>query len=79
MAKPKFSSTGQLMTCCWVLADKTYCNKPTGYRMVRDDDANLVRKYNHFCSEHEEAAKVQAATAPSDDWEWEEPNAQSTL
>lgn len=42
--------------CCWVLSTKEYCNKPTGYRMVKDDDENSVRKYNPFCPVHAKLA-----------------------
>jgi len=53
-------------TCCWILraaepgVDAAYCGKPTRYKMVRDDDDNLVREYKHFCDEHQ--AKVDADT-----------------
>jgi hypothetical protein len=54
--------TGQITTCCWILTPFTkteqasYCNKPVGWKMVRDDDGNLVRKYNPICDYHQETA-----------------------
>lgn len=51
-------------TCCYALhtATKdepaTYCNQPTKYRIVLDDDGNKVRRYDIFCPEHR--AKVDA-------------------
>lgn len=41
-----------------------YCGKQTRYTMVRDDDHNLVRKYDHFCPEHR--AWVDANPDPDD-------------
>lgn len=51
--------------CRWVLrpaspgVDAIYCEKPVKYKMVRDDDQNLVRKYNAFCDEHQKKAQEQ--------------------
>ncbi|AWN04046.1 hypothetical protein PBI_PEREGRIN_221 [Rhodococcus phage Peregrin] len=51
--------------CRWVLRpyapgqDAVYCEKPVGWRMVRDDDFNLVRKYNTFCDVHTKASNSQ--------------------
>ena len=44
--------------CCYLLKSmpvdpvNEYCGVPTNYTMVRDDDGNLVRKYNPWCLEH---------------------------
>lgn len=52
--------------CCYVLEaaapgkDAVYCNKPTTYKMVRDDDdEKSVRKYNSFCAAHDEPDDVE--------------------
>lgn len=43
------------MTCKYVLSpakagvSAKYCGKPVKYKMVRDDDWNLVRKYENLC------------------------------
>jgi len=49
--------------CCWVLSKIgepiVYCNKKVKYKMVRDDDHNLTRKYDSFCEEHMLKAKEE--------------------
>lgn len=46
------------MRCVWIHKPAKpgepaiFCNKPTSFTMVRDDDENLVRKYDSLCSEH---------------------------
>lgn len=51
--------------CCWIHRpcsigiEAIYCGKPVRYTMTKDDDGNRVRKYNHFCDEHEPLAKKQ--------------------
>lgn len=30
-----------------------YCEAPVGWRVVKDDDQNLVRKYKTFCDTHQ--------------------------
>lgn len=45
--------------CRWVLANGSYCEAKVKYRMVRDDDQNLVRKYNPFCPDHMSKWKQQ--------------------
>jgi hypothetical protein len=54
--------------CCWLLSEPcvfpaTYCGKKTSYKMVKDDDDNSVRKYNHLCDEH----MAEAAKLPKDE------------
>lgn len=50
--------------CSWVLVTAkpdrapVICRKPTRWKMVRDDDGNLVRKYEPFCDEHKTAAEA---------------------
>ena len=51
-------------TCVWVLADGSLCDKPTKYKIVKDDDENNVRKYDAFCPEHR--ARIDA-NPPSDE------------
>ena len=69
-------------TCCWVKIpassgggdpllrrDAVFCGKPTSYRMERDDDDNLVRRYLSFCDEHQVIVDAQDKDA------WEEDDA----
>lgn len=57
-------------TCCWIFSKPGElpvhrCGQPVGYRMVRDDDQNLVRQYYPLCPEHAAAAAMQS---DEDDW-----------
>lgn len=57
--------------CCWVLKPAKkgeaaiYCNSPTSYKMVKDDDGLKYRKYNSFCDEHQKKWDKQF----NKDWE----------
>lgn len=51
-------------TCCWLKSNPlvfptVYCGKPAPYKIVRDDDDNKVRKYGHFCVEHQQMVDRQ--------------------
>lgn len=42
-------------TCSWRLGEApnfVRCGATVRFKMVRDDDERLVRKYFHFCDEH---------------------------
>lgn len=54
-----YASSAYAHNCRWVLADGDYCEKPVKYKMVRDDDENLVRYYDSFCTEHQIALAQQ--------------------
>ena len=56
--------------CCYVLETWTtdkegkmvppnYCGKKVGWKMVKDDDENTVRKYNPFCDEHQKIVDAE--------------------
>lgn len=50
------------MKCTWInhsdftKRDTMLCGKRVGWRIVKDDDDNLVRKYNNLCDEHQKQA-----------------------
>jgi hypothetical protein len=56
------------MKCTWLLSEPCVfpaklCGSPTRYKMVKDDDDRLVRKYDHLCPAH----RVKAEAQP-DEW-----------
>jgi hypothetical protein len=63
--------------CCYILRPNTrtqraeYCGRKTKWKMVRDDDYNLVRKYNAFCDEHQRVVDEKKKNNTDEDGEWE--------
>jgi hypothetical protein len=59
--------------CTYVLIPATasnaakYCNAPTKYTIVKDDDNNNVRKYESFCPRH----KAIIEKEKDKDWDFE--------
>jgi len=52
--------------CSWLLSGvgefpERRCGAAVRYHMVRDDDDNLVRKYEHFCETHKKRADEEDA------------------
>lgn len=62
------------MKCCWVLLpaiggkDAKYCSEKVGYKMVKDDDDNKVRKYNSFCPKHQAMADKEDSENESESY-----------
>ena len=49
--------------CVWMVTHSNgranYCGAFAGWKMVKDDDQNRVRKYYPFCEKHDREAKKQ--------------------
>lgn len=52
-------------TCRWVLKSASdsilhiadYCGMPVKYKLLKDDDQNVYRKYDTFCDWHKQIAE----------------------